>query len=143
MLVHRRKTDKPDGPLLAGELANLGSNLLMQAEVAEEAEPILRECLAIRAGSSPDAWNTFNTRSQLGGSLLGQGRYAEAEPLVVGGYEGMKAREAKVPAPGKIYLTESGERVARLYRAWGKPDQAAEWAAKLGLADLPANVFAR
>ena len=75
--------------------------------------------------------------------MLGQGKYAEAEPLVVGGYEGMKAREAKIPAHGKIYLTEAGERVARLYRAWGKPDQAAAWAAKLGLADLPADVFAR
>ncbi len=35
--------------------------------------------------------------SLLGGALLGQGRYAEAEPLVIGGYEGMKAREAKIP----------------------------------------------
>src|SRR5436309_836134 len=32
----------------------------------------------------------FNMMSPLGGALLGQGRYAEAEPLVVPGYEGMK-----------------------------------------------------
>jgi FtsP/CotA-like multicopper oxidase with cupredoxin domain len=29
------------------------------------------------------------------------------------------------------------------YEAWGKPGKAAEWKAKLGLADLPADVFAR
>ena len=45
----------------------------------------------------PDDWSRFNTMSQLGGALLGQGRYAEAEPLVIEGYEGMKARAAKIP----------------------------------------------
>ena len=33
-------------------------------------------------------------------------------------------------------------RVIRLYEAWGRPDKAAEWKVKLGLADLPADVFA-
>ena len=37
--------------------------------------------------------------SLLGGSLLGQGPCAEAEPLVVPGYEGMKAREPGPPGP--------------------------------------------
>ena len=45
----------------------------------------------------PDDWPRFNAMSLLGGALLGQGRYAEAEPLIVAGYEGMKAREAKIP----------------------------------------------
>ena len=64
-----------------------------------EAEAILRECLAIREKAQPDDWTTFNTRSQLGGSLMGQKKFAEAEPLILAGYEGMKAREAKIPAP--------------------------------------------
>ena len=79
----------------------------------------------------------------LGGSLLGQKKYAEAEPLILAGYEGMKGREAKIPAHGKLRLTEAAERVVRLYEAWGKPEKAAAWKAKLGLADLPADVFAR
>ena len=33
--------------------------------------------------------------------------------------------------------------MVRLYEAWGKPEQAAAWKAKLGLPDLPADVFAR
>ena len=55
----------------------------------------------------------------------------------------MKAREAKLPASNKARLSEAAERVVRLYEAWGKPEQATAWKAKLGLADLPADVFAR
>ena len=40
-----------------------------------EAEPFLRECLAIREKTQADDWKTFNTRSLLGGSLLGQKKY--------------------------------------------------------------------
>ena len=58
---------------------------------------MLRECLAIRVKKQPDAWSTFNTQSKLGGVLLGQKKYADAEPLLLQGYEGMKQREAKIP----------------------------------------------
>jgi hypothetical protein len=70
-------------------------------------------------------------RSLLGGSLLGQEKYAEAEPLIVSGYEGLKAREDRIPPPGMPRLTEASERVLKLYEAWGKPDKAAEWRARL------------
>jgi hypothetical protein len=33
--------------------------------------------------------------------------------------------------------------VLRLYATWGRPEQARAWKAKLGLTDLPADVFAR
>jgi hypothetical protein len=66
-----------------------------------------------------------------------------ASPLVVQGYEGIKAREAKIPALGKPSLARAAQRVVRLYEAWGKSDQAAAWKMKLGLADLPDDVFAR
>jgi hypothetical protein len=33
--------------------------------------------------------------------------------------------------------------LVRFYEAWGKPKEARAWALKLGLADLPADVFAR
>ncbi len=108
----------------------LGLSLIQQAKWAE-AEAILRECLAIREKSQPDGWTTFNTRSLLGGSLLGQKKYAEAEPLIVAGYEGMKAREARIPPPDRPRLAEGAERVIRLYEEWGKKDRAAEWRTRL------------
>jgi hypothetical protein len=102
---------------------------------------VLRECLAVREKAVPEDWSRFNAMSLLGGALLGQGKYAEAEPLVVRGYEGIKAREAKVPPPARVRLPEAAERVIRLYESWGKPEQAAEWKHKLGLDDLPGDVF--
>jgi hypothetical protein len=81
--------------------------------------------------------------SLLGGALLGQGKYAEAEPLVIEGYEGIKARAARIPAPSRTpRLSEAAERLVRLYESWGKAGQATAWKAKLGLADLPTDVFA-
>ena len=104
-------------PEVARLLARLGQNRLMQGEYAA-AEPLLRECLAIRAAKLPDVWLTFHARSQLGGSLIGQKKYAEAEPLVLTGYEGMQAREAGLD---KKWLIEASARIVALYDAWGKP----------------------
>ena len=61
----------------------------------------------------------------------GQEKYAEAEPLLLSGYEGMKARESRIPASKKVRLTEAGERIVRLYEAWGKPEEAETWRARL------------
>jgi serine/threonine protein kinase len=141
-LARRRKLTQPDSPLLADDLAPLGRNLLRQSRWSE-AEPLLREALAIRAKAVPDDWARSEAMSLLGGSLLGQGRYAEAEPLVVAGYEGMKAREARIAVPERFRLREAAERVVRLYGDWGKADQAAVWKAKLGMPDLPPDVFGR
>src|SRR5262249_39359337 len=142
-LARRRTATKPDSPLLAGDLAALGANLLNQAKWSE-AEPILRECLAIREKVIPDDWSRFSAMGLLGGALLGRGRYAEAEPLVVTGYEGMKSRASRSSARWQFSpLPVAAERVVRLYEAWGKPEKARVWAEKLGLADLPKDVFAR
>jgi hypothetical protein len=45
--------------------------------------------------------------------------------------------------PDRPGLLEAAVRVSHLYEVWGKPDQAAVWKQRLGLADLPADVFAR
>jgi len=60
-------------PPVAGALSVLGQNLLRQKKHGE-AEPVLRECLKIRETKLPDDWSTFDTRSMLGCSLLGQSR---------------------------------------------------------------------
>jgi hypothetical protein len=142
ILAGARKTAPKDSPQLAVVLAQSGLTLL-QVQAYAEAEPLFRECLAIREKTQPDDWSTFNTRSQLGDSLVNQGKFAEAEPLLLQGYEGLKAREAEIPAPRKNSLAEAAERVVKLYEEWGKPDEATTWKAKLGMPDLPADVFAR
>jgi tetratricopeptide (TPR) repeat protein len=123
-------------------LTDWGTSLVEQARYAE-AEPILREAMKVVEETYPDDWRRFHTTSLLGAAVAGRNRYAEAEPLLLQGYEGMEARRARISAPQKIRLTESAARVVRLYEAWGKPEQAAAWKAKLGMADLPEDVFAR
>jgi tetratricopeptide (TPR) repeat protein len=139
-LSRRRKTSKPDSPLLALDLDSFGGYLLGRSRWSE-AEPLLRESLAIRQEAIPN-WRRYHTMSLLGGALLGQGRYREAEPLIVPGYEGMKDLEARIRFRERPSLREAAERVVHLYEAWGKPEQAAAWKAKLGMLDLPADVFA-
>ena len=70
-------------------------------------------------------------QSLLGASLLGQKRYGEAEPFLLSGYGGLKAREVKIPAPSKKRVAEAAARIVSLYDAWGKKEKAAEWRAKL------------
>ncbi len=95
-----RKTMPKDSPQLAGVLVQIGVSLFQQKKCAE-AEPFLRECLAIREKTQPDVWSTFYTQSLLGGALLGQKKYAEAESLLLKGYEGMKQREKMIPPIGR------------------------------------------
>jgi tetratricopeptide (TPR) repeat protein len=134
LLVERldraRSTNPPQSPDTAARLAELGRNRLLQRQYTT-AEPLLRECLAIRTEKLPDDWLRFNAMSMLGGSLLGQGKYAEAEPLLLQGYEGMKQREAKIPAAGKRRLPEAVERIVHLYDTTGRAEQARAWRAKL------------
>jgi hypothetical protein len=94
-------------------------------------EPRLRDCLAISDKHNPHSWLTFNTQSLLGGALLGQKKYAEAELLLLSGDEGMKKQKDKVPPQGKIRLPEAAERVVQLYKATCKKDEAARWRKEL------------
>jgi len=116
-------------PAYGGELAVLGFNLLRQKKWAA-AEAPLRECLAIRAKTQPDVWSTFNTKSLLGGALLGQKKYADAEPLLLAGYEGMKQREKTIPPQGQVRLPEALDRLIELSTATHKPDEAKKWQAE-------------
>jgi eukaryotic-like serine/threonine-protein kinase len=98
----------------------------------------LRECLATREKRQPSDWRTFNAQSLLGGALLGQNKYAEAEPLLLAGYEGMKQREAAIPEQGKVRLPEALDRLIDLYTATDKPGDMKKWRAERWKYPLPA-----
>lgn len=63
-------------------------SLLLEKRTVAEAEPLLRECLAICEKPEPDPGRTFNPQSTLGAALLGQKKYQGAEPLLLEGYGG-------------------------------------------------------
>jgi serine/threonine protein kinase/tetratricopeptide (TPR) repeat protein len=130
LLDLQRKKFGPEHPAVAATLASVGLNLLRQKKFGD-AEVHLRPCLAIRIKAQPDVWTTSNTKSLLGASLLGQDRYAEAEPLLLEGYRGMSEHAASIPPQHKVRLAEAAERLVRLYVAWGKPDRADQWRKQL------------
>jgi hypothetical protein len=73
----------------------------------------------------------------LGESLLGQKQYADAEPQLLAGYEGMEHRKDKVPTgSGGAYrrqprLKKALELLVQLYEETNRPDRTAEWKQKL------------
>jgi eukaryotic-like serine/threonine-protein kinase len=130
--LYRSFLDQAQKRLVAGDVRasglhfQLGLNLMQQKKYTA-AEALLRDCLKVRQEAEPNAWTTFHTQSVLGGSLLGQKKLAEAEPLLLQGYEGMHQRASKIPAAAKIRLVEAAQCLVDLYVALDRPDQAAAW----------------
>ncbi len=133
LLPYRRKNSTTNSLVLAGLLSSFGECLLLQGKFPE-AELALREALTIHEQKAPEKWETSKARSRLGMALLGQKQYAQAEPLLMEGYQGMKQREFLIPKGPKGPLKITGERLVQLYEEWGKPQQAADWREKLSQA---------
>ena len=62
-----------------------------------------------------------------GQALTQVGAYAEAEPLLLIGYEGLKQSEARTPPQVDRRLQNAVERLVELYEAWDKPTEAVRW----------------
>jgi eukaryotic-like serine/threonine-protein kinase len=123
-------------PRYANALGQLGL-VQLESKMWAQAESTLRECLAIQEERKPDDWSTFNTRSVLGGALLGQKRYDEAEPLLRAGYEGMTRRADKIPLRNRDRLGEALDRLIAFAEATNRADYAKAW--KDERAKLPSN----
>jgi hypothetical protein len=117
--------------LISETVAHLARLRLAQRRPAE-AEPMARHALAFYQERFPDHWERHDALSLVGAALAGQKKYAEAEPLLVQGYEGLKEREARIPFLWrKKRPAEAGARIVNLYNAWGKTDKADEWRKRL------------
>jgi tetratricopeptide (TPR) repeat protein len=125
-----RRRSRPGTPPLASDLVQAGMGLLEFGRAAD-AESVLRECVEIRAKAEPAAWTTHVARSLLGGALCAQGRFADAEPLVVGAVEALLAPDAKVPPVGRRRVDEARVRVLDLYTKWHEAEPGAGHDAKL------------
>jgi non-specific serine/threonine protein kinase/serine/threonine-protein kinase len=113
----------------AAALTDLTQNQLAQRHWAA-AEQLAHECLVVCERIHPDRWMTFEAKSLLGAALLGQEKYADAEPLLLKGYEGMKEREARIPRQGKPRIPDALDRLIDLYNATNQPDEAQRWQAE-------------
>jgi serine/threonine protein kinase/tetratricopeptide (TPR) repeat protein len=129
LVADARRALPPNSAQLAAKLAQITFHLL-KIKAYADAEPVLQECLTIRIKTQPDDWTTFNTQSLLGGALLGQQKYAAAEPLLLAGYEGMKKREKTIPLDAQARLAEAADRLVALYTATNKSDDLKKWQAE-------------
>jgi serine/threonine protein kinase len=111
-------------------MAALGEVYLKQNRL-DRAEELLRECLDLREKVHPRTVYSASTQSLLGRTLAGQKRYAEAEPLLLAGYEVLKANAATTRWWFRHYLPDTVEWLVQLYEAWDKPEQAAKWRKEL------------
>jgi tetratricopeptide (TPR) repeat protein len=124
----KRKDSLPWRNDRANALGWLALNLLWQ-ERHGDAERIAREAIAI---DQLEKFRRFYWMSVLGAALLGQKKYADAEPHLLQGYEGMKQWETgRTEGERRRLLTDAGEWVVRLYEVTEQPEKARAWREKL------------
>jgi tetratricopeptide (TPR) repeat protein len=129
VLEVRRRVLGDAHPDTVSALASLGRVRLGLRRYVE-AESLLRAALSAQEKNNPDAWQRYNIQSLLGACLAAQARFAEAEPLSVAAYDGLRHQIA-IPRDNRWALDQAAERIVQLYRAWGRPQQAAEWSQRL------------
>ena len=89
-----------------------------------DAEPLFRQALAIREAAFPPGHRDIGgTLSDLGAALTSQDRYEEAEATLLEAYEILVAAEG---AEGRR-ATRAAGRLAQLYDAWDRPEEAAPY----------------
>jgi eukaryotic-like serine/threonine-protein kinase len=92
-----------------------------------EGERLARQTLEFGDKNKLDSWERFRAESLLGASLAGEKKYAEAEPLLLEGYQGMYVQKDKMGVAYRYHIDRAREWLAQLYQSWGKPEKAAEW----------------
>lgn len=105
------------------------SHALIAQRRLDEAVPHLREALTIFDGQVPIRfqWMKGEVQSSLGSALASQGQPAEAEKLLLAGYESL--REARATPPPRLRLAI--ERLVSFFVATGRPENAASWRRRL------------
>ena len=136
LLDIRRRINGPANPDTLEVMASLGEAQLQQKQFPA-AEALLRQSVAGYEKGSTDTWQRYRTESLLGATLVARNRYAEAEPLLESGYEGMLQRRTAVPFEERRKIRQAGERIVQLYESWGKPESVAQWREKLNTVDGP------
>src|SRR4029077_14531215 len=106
--------------------ADMALACLSQGKFADS-EPLAREAVEFDRKRLPEDWQRFRAASLRGASLTGQKKYAEAEQLLLEGFQGLAARKNRVGVSHWYHVDRAHEWLVKLYQDWGKPEKAAEW----------------
>jgi len=116
--------DHPDTLQTINDLAVLRTRL----QQYEKAEHLFNEALEGRTHKlGQDHPATLKSMHDIGTLYLAQDRHKDAETMLLQAYKG---RTEKL-GPDHPHTLDSLKSTIRLYKAWGKPDKAKEWRAKL------------
>jgi tetratricopeptide (TPR) repeat protein len=127
-LIQKREDSLNRRNARANYLGWLALNLLLQGRHGD-AERIARE--AIDTDQVSKFRRSYWT-SVLGAALLGQKKYADAEPLLLQGYKNMKQWETGTEeGERRRLLRDAGEWVVRFYEVTEQPEKARAWREKL------------
>ena len=118
----------PTDPMVPTALIALGHSLTAQRRQAE-ALPYVREALdSVERQPQPRfPWFKAEAQSTLGSILAAQGDSADAEDLLLAGYEGLR----DLPSTPPPRLRASLDRLVSFYVSSGRPADAAAWRNRL------------
>jgi len=119
----------PKGNLRIARVLTEWGEVRMAQGRTKEAEAMSRQALAYYTGRYRDHhWRIASIKSVLGACLTQQGRYAEAEPMLQDALPHLR----KAFGPVHPHTRKIHERLADLYEAWGKPEQAKAYRGEAG-----------
>jgi eukaryotic-like serine/threonine-protein kinase len=126
-IAMKRKLQGATHPSVAFSLQNLAEVFHDKGE-HRAAEPLYKEAFEIIQKSfAPTHWRVSESRGNYGACLTKLGRYEEAEGHLLAAYDGLKASLGNEHKRTQKSL----ENLARLYEAWGQPDEAARYRSML------------
>ncbi len=129
------RTLGPAHPDVANTLSQY-VGVLNRAGRAAEAESRMREMIeALRGSFAKDSFQVAYAESMLGDNLVQQGKFEEAEPLLVRTHQII----LELMGPTTVFVVDSYLRMLSLYDGWGRPDRAGPYRAEYAtlLATLP------
>jgi non-specific serine/threonine protein kinase/serine/threonine-protein kinase len=112
------------------------ASILLELGQIAQAEELAREALARRAGGPHRA--TASARYLLGACLAARGRDADAEPLLVTGYEDLATK----PDAPRLHVRQALGRIIAFYESRAQPARAQSWRARRLDVGFPADAFA-
>jgi serine/threonine-protein kinase len=119
----------PENDVTAASVLQFQGAALDSLGRLEEAERALRRAWALRRQSLPAGhWAIASAEATVGAHLLLARRYADAEPLLRRGYDGVVATHG----PDAPYSTAIARRLAMLYDASGRAFLSVEWRRRAG-----------
>ncbi len=126
VVVHTRKTFPENSVKLANQFATIGQ-VLLRSKAFNEAEPILRECLAIRQEAEPNRWIAYSTQSMLGQVQLGLDQLEAAESNLLAAYDGLHQQASTAPANANERIEETVKCLIDLYTRLKNETEAKRW----------------